>query len=139
MSLERFCRKPVVTASPNQSLHEAALNMRDHHVGAIVVVEDGRPIGILTDRDLVMRAIVERRDAATTLVKDVMSRSPTVVHSDQKIDDAIIAVRQAGVRRLPIVDATGKVVGLIALDDLVVLMAGELSVAVAAVQSNRGP
>jgi len=128
-----------VTISPLQTVHEVALRMRDQHVGAVVVVEGERPVGILTDRDLVMRAIVERRDPATTPVRDIMSRNPTVVRSDHKIDDAIIAIRQAGVRRLPIVDATGKMVGIVALDDLVVLMAGELSVAVAAVQSNRGP
>jgi CBS domain-containing protein len=139
MSLERFCRKPLVTASPAQTVHEVARQMHDKHVGAVVVVEGGRPVGIVTDRDLVMRAIVEKRDPATTRVSEIMSKNPAVLSRDQKIDDAIVAVRQAGVRRLPIVDETGKMVGMIALDDLIVLMAGELGVAVVAVQSNRGP
>lgn len=139
MSLERFCRKAPATALPEQTLREVALKMRDHHVGAIVVVENERPIGIVTDRDLVMRSLVEPRDPSTTPVRDVMSRNPIVIRNDQKIDDALIAIRQSGVRRLPIVDGQGKMVGMVAVDDLVVLMAGELSVAVTAVQSNRGP
>ena len=62
-----------------------------------------------------------------------------MIRNDQKIDDAIIAIRQSDVRRLPIVDGQGRMVGMVAVDDLVVLMAGELSVVVTAVQSNRGP
>ena len=68
-----------------------------------------------------------------------MSRNLTLVRSDQKIDDAVIAIRTAGVRRLPIVDAAGKAIGVVTLDDLVVLLAGELSMAAGAVQTNRGP
>ena len=56
MSLERFCREPVVTIQPKQSVRDAALLMRDRHVGAVLVVDDDRPVGIVTDRDIVMRA-----------------------------------------------------------------------------------
>lgn len=139
MSLERFCRKPMVTILPKRAVHDVALMMRDHHVGAVLVVEDERPVGIVTDRDIVLRAIVEGRAPETTPVRDIMSRNLTVVRHDEKIDDAISAIRAAGVRRVPIVDATGKAVGMVTLDDLVVLMAGELSAAAGAVQSNRGP
>ena len=68
-----------------------------------------------------------------------MSRSLTVVREGDKIDDAIIAIRTSGVRRLPIVNAAGRPIGIVTLDDLVVLLAGELSMAAGAVQSNRGP
>ena len=139
MSLERFCREPVVTVQPTQSVRDAALLMRDRHVGAVLVVDDDRPIGIVTDRDIVMRAIIEGRDPNTTPVRDVMSGGLTVAASDQKIDDAVIAIRTAGVRRLPIVNAAGKAIGIVTLDDLVVLMAGELNLVASAVQSNLGP
>ena len=66
MSLERFCREPVVTIQPTQTIRDAALLMRDHHVGAVLVVDDDRPIGIVTDRDIVMRAIIESRDPNRT-------------------------------------------------------------------------
>jgi len=139
MSLERFCREPVVTIQPKQSIHDAARMMRDRHVGAVVVVDDDRPVGIVTDRDIVVRGIIEGRDPNTTPVRDVMSGNPTVARSDQKIDDAVIAIRTAGVRRLPIVNAAGKVIGIVTLDDLVVLMAGELNLVAGAVQQNLGP
>lgn len=140
MSLERFCREPVVTLQPKQSVHDAALMMRDQHVGAVLVVDDdARPVGIVTDRDIVVRAIVEGRDPDTTPVRDIMSRSLTVVRAEDKIDDAIIAIRTSGVRRLPLVNAAGKAIGIVTLDDLVVLLAGELNMAAGAVQSNRGP
>ena len=139
MSLERFCREPVVTIQPKQSVRDAALMMRDRHVGAVLVVDGDRPVGIVTDRDIVMRAIIENRDTNTTPVRDVMSGSLTVVGSDQKIDDAVIALRTAGIRRLPIVNAAGKAIGIVTLDDLVVLMAGELTLVAGAVQQNLGP
>jgi CBS domain-containing protein len=72
-------------------------------------------------------------------VGDVMSRGVKAVRADEKIDDAISSIRAAGVRRLPIVDANGRAVGMVTLDDLVVLVAGELSAAAGAVQANRGP
>lgn len=139
MSLERFCREPVVIIEPKQSVRDAAVLMRDRHVGAVLVVDNDRPVGIVTDRDIVMRAVIEGRDPNTTPVRDVMSGSVTVVGSDQKIDDAVIAIRTAGVRRLPIVNAAGKAIGIVTLDDLVVLMAGELSLVAGAVQQNLGP
>ena len=84
MSLERFCREPVVTIQPKQSVRDAAVLMRDRHVGAVLVVDDDRPVGIVTDRDIVMRAVIDGRDPNTTPVRDVMSGSLTVVGSDQR-------------------------------------------------------
>ena len=139
MSLERFCRKPVVTVLPKQTVHDAALRMRDQHVGAVVVVQEERPVGILTDRDIVLRVLLENRDPGTTTLEDVMSRNVTFVRSDDKIDTAISAIREACVRRLPIVDANGVAVGMMTLDDLFVLVAGELNLAAEAVRGNRGP
>jgi CBS domain-containing protein len=139
MSLERFCRKSVVTVQTHQTVGDAATKMRDHHVGAIVVLEKDRAVGILTDRDITLRAIAEGRDPRTTLIGEVMSRDLKVLRRDDKIDDALSSIRAAGVRRLPIVDAAGKPIGMVTLDDLVVLMAGELGAAAGAVKENRGP
>ena len=139
MSLERFCRKPVVTILPKQSVRDAAVKMHDHHVGAIVVVEEDRAIGIITDRDVALRTILEGRDPDTTPVRDVMSRNLATVRQGEKIDDAVNLLRTAGVRRLPIVDAQGKPVGMVTLDDLVVLVAGELGLVAGAIKTDRGP
>ena len=103
------------------------------------MVEKDRAVGILTDRDVTLRAIAEGRDPRTTPIGEVMSRDLKVLRGDDKIDDAVSSIRAAGVRRLPIVDATGKPIGMVTLDDLVVLMAGELGAAAGAVRENRGP
>jgi CBS domain-containing protein len=106
---------------------------------AVVVVEEDRPVGVVTDRDIVLRVILENRDPETTPVRDIMSSDLALVREDDKIDDSVRSIREAGVRRLPIVDSNGKIVGMVALDDLVVLLAGEPSAAVSAVRANRGP
>jgi CBS domain-containing protein len=113
--------------------------MRSHHVGAIVVVEKDRAVGIVTDRDIALRAVAEGREPKTTPIGEVMSRNLTVLRRDEKVDDAVSSIRTAGVRRLPIVDDDGKPIGMVTMDDLVVLMAGELSAAAGAVRDNRGP
>ena len=138
MSLERFCRKDVVTIPPTQSVFEAAQKMREHHVGAVVVAEDGRPVGMLTDRDIVFRVVLEGRDPKTTPTRDAMSHRVTTARSEEQIDDAVRRMREGRVRRLPILGRDGRVCGLVALDDLVVLLAGELGEATAAIRSNRG-
>ena len=101
MSLERFCREPVVTLQPDQSVRDAARMMRDRHVGAVLVVDEDRLVGIVTDRDIVTRGIVEGRDPNTTPVGEIISRALTVVRDDAKIDDAIIAIRTSGVGDCP--------------------------------------
>jgi CBS domain-containing protein len=128
-----------VTILPTQTVQDAALKMRDQHVGAIVVMQDDRAVGIVTDRDIVLRGVVDGRDPKSTLIREIMSRDLKVVRVDEKIDDALTSIHTAGVRRVPIVDTKGKPVGMVTLDDLVVLMAGELSVAAGAVRANRGP
>ncbi|RKH35465.1 CBS domain-containing protein [Corallococcus praedator] len=140
MSLARFCRKKVAIIQPMQSVAEAAEQMRDRHVGALVVVgEEPRPVGILTDRDIVTRVVAERKDARAVPVLDVMSPQPVVAHVDDRLDQTFITLRQLGVRRLPIVDGQGCLAGLVSLDDLLVLLAAELDQTAAVVRENRGP
>jgi len=140
MSLERFCRKPLATASPAETALEVAERMRKQHVGCVVVTEGGgRPVGIVTDRDLVTRVLAERRDPAATPVKAAMSPAPVIAKVDERIEEAAMKMRQKGVRRLPIVDPEGTLIGMVSLDDLMVLFTAELGQAVQAVRDNRGP
>lgn len=138
MSLQRFCRKEIAAVSPTESVFEAAQKMREHHVGAVVVTESGKPVGMLTDRDVVLRVVLEGRNPQATSVQDAMSRTVATARSEEQIDDVVHRMRESRVRRLPIVDHAGRVVGLVSLDDLVVLLSAELGEAVAAVRSNRG-
>jgi CBS domain-containing protein len=139
MSLERFCRKHLVKAEPTDSALHIARLMRDHHVGAVVIVDSGDvPIGMVTDRDLALRVIADVRDG-TAPAEAFMSRDPVTIRCDARLDDVIALIHQERVRRLPIVDQSGALVGLVALDDLSVLLAGELHASVEAVQHDRGP
>jgi CBS domain-containing protein len=138
MSLQRFTRKPAVTIGADAPAQKAAQLMREHHVGAVVVVEAKRPVGMVTDRDLALRLVADNRDGNTPLV-EIMSRKLVALHDGDSIDHALFTMRREGVRRLPILDRGGTVVGLVALDDLLVLLAGELSSTAEAILDNRGP
>ncbi len=140
MSLERFCRKQVASALATETVQAAAERMTQQHVGALVIVDgEGRPVGILTDRDIVCRVLNERRDPSATSIQEVMSADPVVAHMNDRIDEAAFAMNQKGVRRLPVINASGKVIGMVSLDDLLVLFASELGQTVGAVRMNRGP
>jgi CBS domain-containing protein len=139
MSLDRFCRKPLVTVSADAPAREAARQMGEHHVGAVVVTAGGKPIGIVTDRDLVLRLVVPGRDADRTAVQEVMTPAPAAVRIEARLDEALVAMREASVRRMPVVRADGVLAGIVTLDDLIVLLAAELGAAASAVRTNRGP
>jgi len=139
MSLERFCRKRVVTAQTSEPVAAVARCMRDEHVGAVVIVSTGgTPIGIVTDRDLVVRALAEGGDPAAA-IETVMTHDPVTLEWNDRVDDVAACMRENGIRRIPIVDERGALVGLVSLDDINVLLVGELSASVVAVQDNRGP
>ena len=121
-------------------MHDAAIAMNDKHVGSVVVVDpEGRPTGILTDRDITCRVVAPGRDPGRTAVSDVMSKGAGVARSTDLIEEAAFKMRQLGVRRLPVVDAGGRAVGMVTLDDLIVLLTSELGQTAAVIRSNRGP
>ncbi len=115
--------------------------MRTHHVGCLVVVEDmavGRvPEGILTDRDIVTEIIAKGLDPRTLRVGDVMSAEPSVIYTSDTLADVLASMRRAGVRRLPVVDSKGVLQGIVALDDVLEAIAGQLGAIVDALASAR--
>jgi CBS domain-containing protein len=140
MSLERFCRKEVATVAADETVAAAARNMRAKHVGAVVVIDGySRPVGMLTDRDISCRVVAEGIDPRTVLAATAMSRNLVSIKRTDTIDQAAFSMRQHGIRRVPIVDGDGRLCGLVAFDDLVVLLSAELSQTVAALRENRGP
>jgi CBS domain-containing protein len=127
MSLIDFCRKDVVTVFPEATVQEAAVKLCDEGVGALVVVADGnRPIGMVTDRDLVLRVIAEDQDPARTRVADVMTQPAQIAGPLDRLDTTIARMRDLGVRRTPIVSPDGLLIGLLSADDLVELLGREL-------------
>lgn len=111
-------RKPV-TCRPGTPAHQVARLMSEHEIGAVIVVDDGdRPVGIVTDRDLAVRLVGTER-APDTPVEDVMSAEPVTVSSDGGGIDAAHQMAARGCRRLPVIDtSTGRLVGVVTLDDL---------------------
>ena len=107
----------VRTVSPSQSLAEAAEVMKGEDVGSVPVVEEGRLAGIVTDRDIVIRAVAERRDPQTVKVAEVASRELVTVEPEQDLDEALALMARHQVRRLPVVEA-GQLVGMLAQADV---------------------
>ncbi len=120
------CTKPVVTISARATIQEAARLMRQKKVGALVVMGSDKPTGILTDRDIAMGVVAEGLDATQIPVGDIMRRNPTVIRDDKGVLDAVKTLGEKGIRRLPVVDKHGKLVGIVALDDLMLLLGSEM-------------
>jgi CBS domain-containing protein len=108
-------------------------------VGALVVADDaGKPLGILTDRDIVVRVVAAGKDPAKVQVGRVVRRQPAVIREDRGVLDATRILSRRGVRRLPVVDARGKLVGMLALDDLLMLLGSEMGHIASALASELG-
>jgi CBS domain-containing protein len=127
MSLERLIRRPVRTLAPDASCREAAVLMRDAKVGAVVVAEGNRPLGVVTDRDLVVRVLAPGDDPDRVRLREVMSSEPVFLAAPRSLDQLIASMRDLTVRRVPIVDEKGSLQGMITMDDLHVLLAEQLA------------
>ncbi len=132
MRVADICTRELVTIAPDEGVVEAARRMREFHVGTLLVVDRPdrpRPLGIVTDRDLVISVLAIAPETASTLTAgDVMSSDPTTVDVDATVSDALSWMRAAGVRRLPVVDADGCLVGIVSADDVVTALARDLLV-----------
>ena len=130
MSLKDFCTRNVVCVGPAATILEAALLMREKHVGDLVVVQDPdrpkAPLGIVTDRDLVLKVIAARLPPESTKVEDVMLVEPRTVRDTDGVLEATEKMEAAAVRRLPVVDATGNLKGMVSIDDLYERLTTEL-------------
>jgi CBS domain-containing protein len=118
MGLARVkAEQEVVTLLQGARALEAARLMAERHVGAVIVVSpDGKPVGIVTDRDVTTRLVAARIDAESTAVDDIMTKNPVTARDDSS--DVAVLMGLKGVRRLPLVDANGRLTGVVALDDL---------------------
>jgi CBS domain-containing protein len=128
MSVGRICIRDVDTVGPNESAFDAARRMRERQVGTLVVVDDqARPMGLITDRDIAMRVVAAGCEGARTPVIDVMTPMPTAVLEDTSLESALGHMRIGRMRRLPVVNGAGTLVGIITLDDVLALLAEEFS------------
>jgi CBS domain-containing protein len=119
MRVSELFRKPPATLPADATLSDAATLMDEKVVGAIVVVDDGRPVGIVTDRDIVLRGVANRLPSDAR-VDAVMSTDLVTIPADADITVAMSVFEERDFRRLPLVDIDDRVVGMITVDDLVV-------------------
>ena len=128
MSVGRICTREVDLAQADESVWQAAERMHQRAVGTLVVVDSEKhPIGIVTDRDLVERVLAQALDPNVTTVDQVMTQAPETVSKDAAIEFAITVMRRERCRRLPVVDDTGQLIGLLSLDDVLQLLAEEFT------------
>lgn len=138
MSVGKMCRRPACTVTRLETVRSASERMKQEGVGALVVVENERPVGMLTDRDLVVRVVAEGLRGGATRVADVATLPASALAEDLSLQGAAAEMSAQGARRMPVVDAQGHLVGLLAADDLVRLLSTELT-ALADVASEQSP
>jgi CBS domain-containing protein len=131
MKAGELCNREVVTATRETTIPEAARLMRDHHVGSLVIVETHEgcmePVGIITDRDVVIEVIAEDVDLNTVTAGDIMSYALLKISEQESVFDTAQRMRARGVRRVPVISGTGELIGILALDDMLELLSEELS------------
>ena len=131
MNLSDICTRAIVTCDRKMGAQAVARAMRERHVGDVIVVDPCEggvtPVGIVTDRDLVVKLIAPGLDPAEYCAEDLMSGDVVTATGSETVFDAIWHMRRSSVRRLPVVDARNRLQGLVTLDDLTDALAQELS------------
>lgn len=127
MTLAKICSRDAAQATSQTPVSSIVRSMLERNVGTVVVVDDARrPIGIVTDRDLVLRVLHPGLDPKTTLVDAVMTRNVRTMPASAAPNEALGVMRQLGVRRLPLVGVRGELFGIVSVDDVLQLAAEEL-------------
>ena len=130
MDVNLICNHNVATIGKSLGVAEAARLMREQHVGNLIVVETrgnaSVPVGILTDRDIVIGVVAKHVAPETVTVSDAMTRDLLTVREDASLEFALREMRRYGVRRAPVVRANGDLVGVIAVDDVIQHLAEQL-------------
>jgi len=141
MNVSELSNPFVVVAQRATPLPEAARLMREHHVGSVVVVDEGGkgrvPVGMLTDRDIVVAVVADGVDPRTLTAGEVMSGEPVTVRCGDSAEHALQVMRRRGIRRVPVVSEAGALAGMVTLDDLLEKVAEELSDAVRAIGAEQ--
>lgn len=137
MPLNAYRRPRMVVLNANSSVLEAARAMENNRIGAIFVQEDGELVGVVTDRDLAVRALGRGLDAESTMISDVMTPTPVTLSPTDRIEDAIQLMQDRNVRRIPLVDQ-GRIVGVVTLDDLLLDEAAPLEELAAIIEAQIG-
>lgn len=130
MKVSEYCTRNVVYIGINESPLDAARLMREKNVGCVVIVNEETtklvPVGILTDRDIAIEIVAEEVDPSAVTVLDVFCGTLITVNAQDDLDESLNLMMRKGVRRVPVVDYDGALIGIIAIDDYLEMMAEQL-------------
>jgi len=122
MLLNEICTPDVVYCNADSTALAAARLMRERHVGDVVVVDEPNghqtPIGVVTDRDIVVEVIAKEQDPAKVTVREIMRTPVVVAHATEEVSEAVERMKAHGVRRIPVMGESQRLVGILCLDDL---------------------
>lgn len=127
MKIEEIMAKDIACADVDEKVGSVALKMKQRDVGALPVCENGKIVGIVTDRDLVVRGLANGRDLSQAPVREMMSRHPVWGTGDGDIEDAVRLMEKKQIRRLPVVDQARHIIGMLSLGDIATHAPHELS------------
>ncbi|HZD43629.1 MAG TPA: CBS domain-containing protein [Methanomicrobiales archaeon] len=138
MSILACSRQNVVSAEPDATISRIIQLMQEKSVGSVVITDLDLPVGIITDRDILLRVIAEKMNPDETFVREVMTRDPVMIREDTGVYEAIRILEGKWFRRLPIVDDQGILKGIVSIDDLMRLLIDELS-AISSILKEQSP
>ena len=123
MHVGKICTKETIAVEADDPISRVAQQMRENHVGAVVVHEDGRPVGIVTDRDVTLRCGGRREILADIPAREVMSTNVVSARPEEDVLTVLDRMREHGVRRVPVVNEAGLLAGMVTLDDILLHVA----------------
>ena len=141
MNTGQLCNRNPITVRRTDELIKAAQLMREKHIGYLVVVypevADRQPVGVLTDRDIVVSVVARETDPRALRVMDVMTQDPITIGAAEPVEKALGEMRRIGVRRMPVVGQRGELIGVLSLDDVLEVLAGELQNVAGSIRTER--
>jgi len=141
MKVGSICKREVALVREGARVSEAAKLMREHHVGSLVVVREGEkgriPVGIVTDRDIVVGVLTAGLDYRTVSVGEIMGRDLVTAREGDEVLAAFKTMRRRGIRRLPVLSETGELAGIVTVDDLLGIVAEQFGDLVKAISAER--
>jgi len=126
MSLKPLMSKIITSLPARATALDAAKFMTDMNVGSVIVVEGNKPVGIVTDRDIMTKVIIEGKNPEKVTIKVIMTSPVITVSVEKSIFDVTKLMKKYKVRRFPVVDAEGKIVGVVTLSDILVFIGQEM-------------
>ncbi|HSG31838.1 MAG TPA: CBS domain-containing protein [Thermodesulfobacteriota bacterium] len=126
MSISSFCNKEVICVEMGTSIEQVGNLMEEKNIGCVVVIDSGKPCGLVTDRDILIRVINRGLSPAETYVDDVMSELVMTLDEDMGLHEALEKVKGMSVRRFPVTDKSGNLKGIVTLDDIIYLLGKEM-------------